>query len=127
MKYIAIVLILILSSCTVTDDRVKRPLNDLIYDGKEIKKIKKQIKKENKTVLKKATIKKEKTSSPKKKLAKKPNVMNKKNKKKEIKKKVVKSMKTDKNLIIYKVKNINEYEEYLRDYSENSDYPNINN
>ena len=26
-----------------------------------------------------------------------------------------------------KVKNINEYEEYLRDYSENSDYPNINN
>ena len=45
MKYIAIVLILILSSCTGTDDRVKRPLNDLIYDGKEIKKIKKKIKK----------------------------------------------------------------------------------
>ena len=36
-------------------------------------------------------------------------------------------MKTDKNLIIYKVKNIKEYEEYLRDYSEKSDYPNINN
>ena len=127
MKYIVLIVILILNSCTGSDNRVKKPLNDLIYDDKEIKKIKKQIKKENKTVLKKATIKKEKTSSPKKKLAKKPNVMNKKNKKKEIKKKVVKSMKTDKNLIIYKVKNINEYEEYLRDYSENSDYPNINN
>tara|TARA_B100001540_G_scaffold278531_1_gene266752 strand:- start:231 stop:614 length:384 start_codon:yes stop_codon:yes gene_type:complete len=127
MKYIILIVILILNSCTGSDNRVKKPLNDLIYDDKEIKKIKKQIKKENKTVLKKATIKKEKTSSPKKKLAKKPNVMNKKNKKKEIKKKVVKSMKTDKNLIIYKVKNINEYEEYLRDYSENSDYPNINN
>ena len=127
MKYIILIIILILNTCTGSDNRVKKPLNDLIYDDKEIKKIKKQIKKENKTVLKKATIKKEKTSSPKKKLAKKPNVMNKKNKKKEIKKKVVKSMKTDKNLIIYKVKNINEYEEYLRDYSENSDYPNINN
>ena len=127
MKYIILIVILILNSCTGSDNRVKKPLNDLIYDDKEIKKIKKQIKKENKTVLKKATIKKEKTSSPKKKLAKKPNVMNKKNKKKEIKKKVVKSMKTDKNLIIYKVKNINEYEEYLRDYSEKSDYPNINN
>jgi hypothetical protein len=127
MKYIILIVILILNSCTGSDNRVKKPLNDLIYDDKEIKKIKKQIKKENKTVLKKATIKKEKTTSPKKKLAKKPNVMNKKNKKKEIKKKVVKSMKTDKNLIIYKVKNINEYEEYLRDYSENSDYPNINN
>ena len=127
MKYIILIVILILNSCTGSDNRVKKPLNDLIYDDKEIKKIKKQIKKENKTILKKATIKKEKTSSPKKKLAKKPNVMNKKNKKKEIKKKVVKSMKTDKNLIIYKVKNINEYEEYLRDYSENSDYPNINN
>ena len=127
MKYIILIVILILNTCTGSDNRVKKPLNDLIYDDKEIKKIKKQIKKENKTVLKKATIKKEKTSSPKKKLAKKPNVMNEKNKKKEIKKKVVKSMKTDKNLIIYKVKNINEYEEYLRDYSENSDYPNINN
>ena len=127
MKYIILIVILILNSCTGSDNRVKKPLNDLIYDDKEIKKIKKQIKKENKTVLKKATIKKEKTASPKKKLAKNPNVMNKKNKKKEIKKKVVKSMKTDKNLIIYKVKNINEYEEYLRDYSENSDYPNINN
>ena len=127
MKYIVFIVILILNSCTGSDDRAKRPLNELIYDDKEIKKYKKQIKKENKTILKKSTIKKEKTISPKKKLAKKQKVVNKKNKKKEIKKKVVKSMKTDKNLIIYKVKNINEYEEYLRDYSENSDYPNINN
>ena len=127
MKYIVLIVILILNSCTGSDDRAKRPLNELIYDDKKIKKYKKQIKKENKTILKKSTIKKEKTISPKKKLAKKQKVVNKKNKKKEIKKRVVKSMKTDKNLIIYKVKNINEYEEYLRDYSENSDYPNINN
>ena len=140
MKYIVLIFILILNSCTGSDDRVKRPLNELIYYDKEIKKDKKQVKKENKTILKKSTIKKEnktilkkstfkkeKTIPPKKKLAKKQKLVNKKNKKKEIKKKVVKSMKTDKNLIIYKVKNINEYEEYLRDYSESSDYPNINN
>ena len=66
MKYIILIVILILNSCTGSDNRVKKPLNDLIYDDKEIKKIKKQIKKENKTILKKTTIKKEKTSSPKK-------------------------------------------------------------
>ena len=48
MKYIAIVLILILSSCTGTEDRVKRPLNDLIYDDKKIEKIKKKSKKKKK-------------------------------------------------------------------------------
>ena len=120
MKYIAIVLILILSSCTGTDDRVKRPLNDLIYDGKEIKKIKKQIKKEKKTILKKQVVKKEKKPIYKKK-------SNKKNKKKQSKKKLVKSIKPDKSINIYKVKSINEYEEFLSVYSENSEYPNIDN
>ena len=123
MKYIAIVLILILSSCTGTDDRVKRPLNDLIYDGKEIKKIKKQIKKEKKTILKKQVVKKEKKPLYKKKSNKK----SKKNKKTQSKKKLVKSTKPDKSINIYKVKSINEYEEFLSVYSENSEYPNINN
>ena len=123
MKYIAIVLILILSSCTGTDDRVKKPLNDLIYDGKEIKKIKKQIKKEKKTILKKQVVKKEKKPLYKKKSNKK----NKKNKKKQSKKKLVKSKKADKSINIYKVISINEYEEFLSVYSENSEYPNINN
>ena len=107
MKYLVFIVILILNSCTGSDDRVKRPLNDLIYDDKEIKKFKKQIKKENKTILKKTTIKKEKTISPKKKL--------------------VKSIKPDKSINIYKVESINEYEEFLSVYSENSEYPNINN
>ena len=123
MKYIAIVLILILSSCTGTDDRVKKPLNDLIYDGKEIKKIKKQIKKEKKTILKKQVVKKEKKPLYKKKSNKK----SKKNKKTQSKKKLVKSIKPDKSINIYKVKSINEYEEFLSVYSENSEYPNINN
>ena len=123
MKYIAIVLILILSSCTGTDDRVKKPLNDLIYDGKEIKKIKKQIKKEKKTILKKQVVKKEKKPLYKKKSNKK----NKKNKKKQSKKKLVKSIKPDKSINIYKARSINEYEEFLSVYSENSEYPNINN
>ena len=120
MRCIVIVLILILSSCTGTDDRVKRPLNDLIYDGKEIKKIKKKIKREKKTILKKQVVKKEKKPSYKKK-------SNKKNKKKQSKKKLVKSIKPDKSINIYNVKSINEYEEFLSVYSENSEYPNINN
>ena len=56
MKYIVLIFILILNSCTGSDDRVKRPLNELIYDDKEIKKDKKQVKKDNKTILKKSTI-----------------------------------------------------------------------
>ena len=123
MKYILIVLILILNSCAGTDDSVKRPLNDLIYDGKKIEKIKKQIKKEKKTILKKQVVKKEKKPLYKKKSNKK----SKKNKKTQSKKKLVKSIKPDKSISIYKVKSINEYEEFLSVYSENSEYPNINN
>ena len=123
MKYIVLIVILILNSCTGSNDRVKRPLNDLIYDGKEIEKIKKQIKKEKKTILKKQVVKKEKKPLYKKKSNKK----SKKNKKTQSKKKLVKSIKPDKSINIHKVKSINEYEEFLSVYSENSEYPNINN
>ena len=146
MKYLAIIAIFILSSCIGSNDRATKPLNDLISDGNFKKEIKNQIKKEKKSLLKKNVIKKKKKVSSrikklkkskvvkknkktkiKKKEANKTKVLNKKYTSNESKKKVVKSMKKDKNVDIYKVKNINEYEEYLRVYSENSDYPNINN
>ena len=62
MKYIVIIVILILNSCSGYDDRVKRPLNDLNYDDKEITIFKKQIKKEKKNILKKHVVKKEKNN-----------------------------------------------------------------
>ena len=127
MKYIVIIVILILNSCSGYDDRVKRPLNDLNYDDKEITIFKKQIKKEKKNILKKHVVKKEKKKLHKKKSNKKKKIINKINKKKQSKKKLVKSIKPDKSINIYKVKSINEYEEFLSVYSENSEYPNINN
>ena len=40
---------------------------------------------------------------------------------------MVKNKNSNMHINIYKVENINEYEDFLRFYSKNSEYPNINN
>ena len=124
MKYLVILIIFILQSCSETKNVKLQDLNKILKkdqiksNGESIKNVKsvKSSKKKTKVKEKKINIKN---------LAKKK----KKYKTKEIskKKKMVKNKNSNMLINIYKVENINEYEDFLRFYSKNSEYPNINN